>query len=90
MDADSAWKSRRAAYQVAYLARRPSYEIIFAIPENPLFLSIDRPLVQMRFTEQPQVHDVVLHLDELEDFYQGLRQLVQYIRAERERRGRHL
>ena len=91
MDADSAWKSPRATYQVMYLAKRPSYEFMFAIPEDhPLFLSADRALFQMRFRDQPQTHAVVLNLGELEDFYERLSQLVDYIKVERERRGRDL
>jgi hypothetical protein len=91
MEAESAWKSHRATYQVMYLAKRPSYEFMFAIPEDHrLFLSADRPLFQVRFKDQHQAHDVVLNLDELEDFYEGLSQLVEYIKIERERRGRGL
>jgi hypothetical protein len=88
MEVDSVWKSYGATYQVMYLAKRPSYEFIFAIPENPrLFLSADRPVFQVRFKDQRQAHDIVLDLDELEDFYAGLSQLVEYIKTERERRG---
>jgi hypothetical protein len=91
MEVDSAWKSNQATYQVMYLAKRPSYEFIFAIPEDHrLVLSADRPLFQVRFKDQRQAHDVVLNLDELEDFYAGLGQLVEYIKAERDRRGRGL
>jgi hypothetical protein len=90
MEADSAWKSPLATYQVMYLAKRPSYEFIFAIPNHPLFLSAERPMFQMRFKHQRQAYDVELNLDELEDFYEGLSQLVEYIKAERKRRGRGL
>jgi hypothetical protein len=91
IDADFVWKSPRVPYQVMYLAKHPSYEFIFAIPEeHPLFFGADQALLQMRFKEQRQAHDVVLNLDELEDFYQGLSRLVEYIKAERERRCRDL
>lgn len=74
-----------------YLAKRPSYEFMFAIPEDhPLFLSADRALFQMRFRDQRWTQDVVLNLGELEDFYERLSQLVEYIKVERERRGRDL
>jgi hypothetical protein len=90
-DADSAWKSPSATYQVMYLAKRPSYEFIFIIPEDrSLFLSADQALFQLRFKDQRQAHDVVLNLDELEDFCEGLGQLVEYLKVERERRGRDL
>jgi hypothetical protein len=85
MDADSVWKSRRATYQVVYLAKRPSYEFSFAIPEDrPLIFSADQALFQMRFRDQHQPHGFVLNLEELEDLYEGLSQLLEYIRAERE------
>ena len=91
LEVDSAWKSHRATYQVMYLAKRPSYEFMFAMPEDHRrFLNADRPLFQMRFKNRPQAHDIVLDLDELEDFYQGLSHLVEYIKAERERRHRSL
>jgi hypothetical protein len=91
MEPDPAWKSDRATYQIMYLAKRPSYEFIFAIPENhPLFLSAEQALFQLRFKDQRQAHEIVLTLAELEDFYDKLSQLVEYIRAERERRSRHL
>ena len=90
-DADSPWKSQRAAYQVMYLAKRPAYEFLFAIPEDhPLLISSDQALLQMRFKDQREAQDVVLNLDELEDFYQGLSQLVEYIKAERRKRCRNL
>ena len=91
MEVDSVWMSHRAAYQVMYLVKRPSYEFMFAIPEDrQRFLSADRPMFQLRFKDQPQAHDIVLDLDELEDFYEGLSHLVEYIKTERERRYRGL
>ena len=91
MEVDSAWKFHQATYQVMYLAKRPSYEFIFAIPEDHRrFLSADRPVLQLRFKDQPRAHDIVLDLDELEDFYEGLSHLVEYIKTERERRYRGL
>jgi hypothetical protein len=91
MDADAAWQSHQATYQVMYLVKRPSYEFMLAIPEDhPLFLSADRAVFRMRFRHQRQTHDVVLNLDELEDFYERLSQLVDYIKVERERHGRDL
>jgi hypothetical protein len=91
MDADSAGKSQGAAYQVVYLTKRLSYEFVFTIPEDPpLFHSANQALLQMRFKDQHQVREVVLDLDELEDFYEGLSQVVEYIKAERERRSGQL
>jgi hypothetical protein len=89
IDPDAARKSHRETYQVMYLAKRPSYEFVLAIPEDhPHLLNADRALVQMRFKEQHQAQDFVLNLKALEDLYEGLSQLVEYIKAERERHGR--
>jgi hypothetical protein len=89
LDADSAWVSQRATYQVMYLVKRPSYEFSLAIPEGcPLVRSADRAVFQMRFRDQHQPHGFVLNAEELEDFYEGLGRLVEYIKAERERRCR--
>jgi hypothetical protein len=91
METDPASKSAQATYQVMYLAKRPSYEFSLAIPEgHPLSLSADQALFQLRLKDRPQAYAVVLTLDELEDFYDKLSQLVAYIKAERERRSRHL
>ena len=91
MDADSVWKSPWAAYQVMYLVKRPSYEFSLAIPEDrPPFLSANRGLFQLRLKDQHQAYNFVLNLDELEDFYEGLSRLVEYLKAERERRCRYL
>lgn len=88
MEIDTDWISQRATYQIMYMAKRPSYELMFAISEDhQRFLSADRPLFQVRFKDQRQAHDVVLDLDELEDFYEGLSQLMEYIKIERERSG---
>jgi hypothetical protein len=89
MDADAAWKSQRATYQVIYLVKRPAYEFSFAIPEGrPLALSADRAMLQIRFRDQHQPHGFVLNLEELEDFYDELSQLVAYIETERDRHCR--
>ena len=91
MEVDSVWNCPRATYQVMYLAKRPSYEFSFAIPqEHSRFLDVARPVFQMRFKNQVQAHDVVLNLNELEDFYEGLSHLMEYIKTERERRARGL
>ena len=91
IDADVAGKFPRATYQVMYLAKRPSYEFVLAIPEDHLRpLNTGQALVQMRFKDQQQAQDCVLDLKALEDFYEGLSQLVEYIKAERERRDHKL
>jgi hypothetical protein len=87
MDADRNWESRGTTYQVMYLVKRPSYNFIFAIPqEYPLFRNANRAILQVCVKGRRQPPSFVLNLEELKDFYDGLSHLVEYIRAEREKR----
>ena len=87
MDADRGWEPRGTTYQVMYLVKRPGYDFIFAIPKDyPLFRNPDRAILQVCLTGQRQSHSFVLNLEELQDFYDGLSHLVEYIRTEREKR----
>jgi hypothetical protein len=89
IDADDAGKSQRTTYQVMYLAKRPSYEFVLAIPEDhPRLLTANRAVVQMRFRDRRVAQAFELTLEELEDLYNSLSQLVEYIQAERVRHSR--
>jgi hypothetical protein len=89
IDINAAGKSLQATYQLMYLAKRPSYDLMLAIPEDyPTLLSADRIVVQMRFRDQDQMQELEFNLEELEAFYESLSQLVEYIKAEREKRCR--
>jgi hypothetical protein len=88
MDSGCNWDAIGASYQVMYLVKRPSYEFVYAIPTgHPIFRSVERAFFHVRFKDRPQTGSFVLNLEELEDFYDGLRQLVEYIRTECEKRG---
>jgi hypothetical protein len=88
MDSSCNWEAMGANYQVMYLVKRPAYEFVFAIPTgHPLFHGVERAFFQVRFKAQPQTDSFVLNLQELEDFYDALSQLVEYIRTECEKRG---
>ena len=81
---------RRRIRLCTWPSARPTSSFSPFLTDHRLSLSADRPLFQVRFKDQRQAHDVVLNLDELEDFYAGLGQLVEYIKTERDRRGRSL
>jgi hypothetical protein len=86
-DPDWDWEANDPAYQVRYLVKRPAYEFILAVPtDHPLFRSADSAFFQVRFKDRCQPHCLVLNRQELEDFYQSLGQLIEYIRIERARR----
>jgi hypothetical protein len=88
MDSGCNWDVIGESYQVMYLVKRPSYEFVFAIPTgNPLFRSVEDAFFQVRFRDRPEAGGIVLNQEELEDFYDGLNQLVEYIRTEREKRS---
>ncbi len=90
-DAEAIRQSPPVTYQVMYMAKRPSYEFVLAIPEDhATSLDAERALIQMRFKDRADPQELVLNLEELEDFYTGLSQLIDYIRVEREKRYREL
>jgi hypothetical protein len=71
-------------YQIVYLIKRPGYEFVFSVPTaQPADLSDTPALFQLRFRKSRQEHEVVLDLKELEDFYEGLSRLMEYVRIER-------
>jgi hypothetical protein len=90
-DADRDWESHGTTYQIMYLVKRPGYDFVFAIPmDYPLYLDADRAILQVCFKGQRQSNSCVLDLEELQDFYDSLAHLVEYIRTEREKRGTQL
>jgi len=71
-------------YQIVYLIKRPGYEFVFLVPTDQTADLSDAPaLFQLRFRKSHQNHEVVLDLEELEDFYEGLSRLMEYVRIER-------
>jgi hypothetical protein len=74
-------------YEIMYLARRPSYEFCLAIPRGRATHSgEERPLLHMRFKDQCQMPGLVLEVGQMEDFFEGLSRLMEYVRAEEAKR----
>jgi len=91
IETNAVGNSEQATYQMMYLAKRPSYEVRLAIPEDhPPSPGADCILVQLRFKDQHRIHDLDFHLEEFEDFYESLSQLLEYIKAEQEKHCRQL
>jgi hypothetical protein len=42
----------------------------------------ERPLLYIRFKEQGQMRDLTLEVSQMEDFFEGLSRLMDYVRAE--------
>lgn len=71
-------------YQILYLLKRPGYEFVFSVPTAQTADLSDPPaLFQLRFRKSHQEREVVLDLKELEDFYEGLSRLMEYVHIER-------
>jgi hypothetical protein len=84
---DVDWERIEQTHHVVYLVKRAAYEFEFRVPKTRVgFLGAARAFFHVRFkkeTRQPQ--SFVLSLEELEDFYDGLSGLMEYLRYERER-----
>ena len=89
--ADFDWDHITETHEVMYLVKRASYEFLFAIPKKRgAFQGEDRPFFQVRFKEQGQIPGFILEIDEMEDFYEGLRCLMEYVQAEQAKRQENL
>jgi hypothetical protein len=78
-------------HEIMHLVKRLSYEFCFAVPRRQVpHLREERPLLQVRFKEQYQMPGLVLKIEEMEDFFDGLSHLMEYVRAEEARRQERL
>jgi hypothetical protein len=78
-------------HEIMYLVKRSSYEFSCAVPRKQVAqLSEECPLLQVRFKEQCQIAGLVLKIEEMEDFFDGLSRLMEYVRAEEARRQEQL
>jgi hypothetical protein len=74
-------------YEIRYLVKRSLYEFCFAVPNSQAaHLSEERPLLQVRFKDQCQMPGLVLEIDDMEDFFEGLSRLMEYVHIEEVRR----
>jgi hypothetical protein len=74
------------AYQVVYLVKRSAYEFTFAVPKAQPPSHSERPAVfQVHFRNQPQGQGFMLDLQGLEDFYESLSRLMEYVRIEQQK-----
>src|SRR5918996_4016834 len=76
-----------ATHDVLYFTKHPLYEFMLekATPITPDPRS-QPPLVQLRFTGQPQQQGIRLPLTALEQFHDALSRLLDYVKQERARR----
>jgi hypothetical protein len=87
IDGDSNQERNENPYQVVYLVKRPTYEFIYAVPEIQTPSPSGRAAVfQVRVGNQPQGQRFMLDLQGLEDFYESLGGLLEYVRIEQQKR----
>jgi hypothetical protein len=87
VDTEYDWSRIMETHEIMYLVKRSSYEFCFAVPRRQAaHLSEGEPLLQVRFKEQYQLSSLVLEVDEMEDLFEGLSRLMEYVRAEEARR----
>lgn len=88
---DFDWEHITETHEIMYLVKRASYEFLFAVPKRRgSFQGEERPLFQVRFKDQCQTSGFVLDIEEMEDFYEGLARLMEYVQAEQAKRQEHL
>jgi hypothetical protein len=73
-------------FQVVYLVKRPGYEFVYYSPTAPAaYLGGEQAFVQMHFPGRHQGQAHVLELEVLEDFYESLSRLMEYLNIERQK-----
>jgi hypothetical protein len=73
-------------FQVVYQVKRPGYEFVLYTPTAPTaYFSGEQAFVQMRFRDRHQGQAHVLELEVLEDFYESLSRLMEYLNIERQK-----
>jgi hypothetical protein len=86
LDTDSNRERDGDMYQVVYLVKRSSYEFALSIPTtHAACLSGEHVLFQARFRDRHQEQTIVLDLTALEDFYESLSRLMEYVKIERQK-----
>jgi hypothetical protein len=75
--------------QIVYFTRRPSYELVFSVPSKRApYLSGAQALLQVRFRKLSQGQEFVLDLKTVEDFYESLSHLMEYLSIEQQKHQR--
>ena len=90
-DAEFDWDHLRATHEIRYIVKRPAYECCFAVPRQQAnHTGKARSLLQVRFKDQCQIPGLVLEIGQIEDFWEGLNRLMEYVLAEAAKRAAEL
>jgi hypothetical protein len=91
VDTEFEWQSIMETYEIMYLVRRPAYEFCLAVPRRRSTPQIEeRPLLHVRFKDHYQLPGLVLEVGQIEDFFEGLSRLMEYVHAEEAKRQEQL
>jgi hypothetical protein len=75
-------------YDVVFMVKRRAYEFVFAVPKTQAAVLMgQQALFQVRLRNQPDEQGFAFNLETLEDFYEDLSRLMEYINIERLRSG---
>ena len=89
LDTDSDRERDADMYQVIYLIRRSGYEFVLSVPTTrAAYLSGAQARFQVRFRDPHRRQECVLDRKVLEDFYESLCRLMEYVSLERQRHPR--
>jgi hypothetical protein len=84
-DADVNRQRDANTHEVVYLVRRPTYEFVFSVPTAASgSLSGEQARFQARFRERQQEQAFMLSLETLQDFYESLTHLMEYVHIEQQ------
>jgi hypothetical protein len=88
LDMEDEGEDDPSMYDVVFMVKRPAYEFVFAVPKTQAaLLRGQQALFQVRFRTQPDEQGFALNLEALEDFYESLSRLMEYVNIERLRSG---
>lgn len=86
LDTDFDRERNANMYEIVYVIKRPGYEFVFSVPTAHSADSSDASaLFQLRFRKPHQECEVALDLKALEDFYESLSRLMEYVSTERQK-----
>jgi hypothetical protein len=91
VDTEFYWDRITETHEIMYVVKRPSYEFCFAVPKRRItLLREEQPLLQVRFKDLCHMPQLVLEIGQIEDFFEGLTRLMEYLHAEEAKRQRQL
>jgi hypothetical protein len=73
-------------FEIVYVIKRPRYELVLAVPTpHTADVSDASALFHLRFRGSHREQEVVLDLKTLEDFYESLSRVMEYVSIERQK-----